>query len=50
VFATLAFVVLKGASTELEPVAVEDITTLEEHLSGRRATPGEHVGRVAVPA
>src|ERR1700754_2022419 len=31
-FATLAFVLLKDASTELEPVAVEDITTPEEHL------------------
>ena len=49
VFATLAFVLLKGASTELEPVAVEDITTPEEHLTGRRAPAGEDVGRVAVP-
>ena len=48
-FATLAFVLLKGASSVLEPVAVEDITTPEEHLersrAARPATP-----RVAVPA
>jgi urea transporter len=50
VFATLAFVLLKGASTELEPVAVEDITTPEEHLTGKRAPAGEDVGRDAVPA
>jgi urea transporter len=36
-FATLAFVLLKDATTELEPVAVEDITTPEEHLSRKRA-------------
>jgi len=47
-FATLAFVLLKGASTKLEPVAVEDITTPEEHLRGVRDTEG--VGRAAVPA
>jgi len=47
-FATLAFVLLKDASTELEPVAVEDITTPEEHLSHTRAETG--VGRSAVPA
>ena len=29
---------------------VEDITTPEEHLSGKRAAPGEDAGRVAVPA
>jgi urea transporter len=40
VFATLAFVLLKDASTELEPVAVEDITTPENHLSRKRAEPG----------
>lgn len=33
VFATLTFVLLKGASTELEPVEVADITTPEEHLT-----------------
>jgi urea transporter len=48
VFATLAFVLLKGASTELEPVAVEDITTPEEHLSRTRAA-SAGVGRAAVP-
>ncbi|HET8950637.1 MAG TPA: urea transporter [Solirubrobacteraceae bacterium] len=47
-FATLAFVLLKGASTKLEPVAVEDITTPEEHLRHVRAEGG--VGRAAVPA
>ena len=48
-FATLAFVLLKGASSELEPVAVEDITTPEEHLSRMRSS-GAGVGRDAVPA
>ena len=38
-FATLAFVLLKGAVDELEPVEVEDITTPEEHLARAR---GEH--------
>jgi urea transporter len=47
VFATLAFVLLKGASTELEPVAVEDITTPEGHLAHVHS---EGVGRAAVPA
>jgi urea transporter len=47
-FATLAFVLLKDATTELEPVAVEDITTPEEHLSHTRDPEG--VGRAAVPA
>ena len=46
-FATLAFVLLKGASTELEPVAVEDITTPEKHLAHVHS---EGVGRAAVPA
>jgi urea transporter len=50
VFATLAFVLLRGASSVLEPVAIEDITTPEEHLErSRNARPGD-VGRVAVPA
>ena len=49
-FATLAFVLLKGASTKLEPVAVEDITTPEEHLARSRAARGEAAPRVAVPA
>jgi len=48
VFATLAFVLLKGASTKLEPVAVEDITTPEEHLKHMRTE--RDVGRRAVPA
>ena len=39
VFATLAFVLLKDASTKLEPVAVEDITTPEEHLTRPRGEP-----------
>jgi urea transporter len=47
-FATLAFALLKGASTKLEPVAVEDITTPEEHL--KRVRSSEGVGRAAVPA
>jgi urea transporter len=50
VFATLAFVLLKDASTELEPVAVEDITTPEEHLTRSRGEHSEGVGRDAVPA
>ena len=49
-FATLAFVLLKDASTELEPVAIEDITTPEEHLKRRPAATSEGVGRAAVPA
>jgi urea transporter len=47
VFATLVFVLLKDAGTALEPVAVEDITTPEEHLKGSRGSEG--VGRAAVP-
>jgi solute carrier family 14 (urea transporter)/urea transporter len=50
VFATLAFVLLKGTTTELEPVEVEDITTPEEHLRRRPAATSEGVGRAAVPA
>ncbi|MEO8688299.1 MAG: urea transporter [Solirubrobacteraceae bacterium] len=49
-FATLAFVLLKDASTKLVPVAVEDITTPEEHLARRRGEHSEGVGRDAVPA
>jgi urea transporter len=51
-FATLAFVLLKGASTELEPVEVADITTPEEHLalSVAERSKQEGVGRQAVPA
>jgi hypothetical protein len=37
------------ASTPLEPVAIEDITTPVEHLTGIRAARAEGVGRVAVP-
>jgi urea transporter len=48
-FATLAFVLLKGASTKLDPVEIEDITTPEEHLTTTRATRSEGVGRAAVP-
>jgi urea transporter len=47
-FATLAFALLKGASTELEPVEVQDITTPEEHLKRSRAD-RSGVGRAAVP-
>ena len=50
VFATLAFVLLKDASTKLVPVAVEDITTPEEHLTRPRGEPSDGVGRDAVPA
>ena len=48
-FATLAFVLLKGASKDLEHVEIEDITTPEEHLSGARAR-AQEAGRMAVPA
>jgi urea transporter len=48
VFGTLTFVLLKGATTKLEPVAVEDITTPEEHLKHLRSE--RDVGRRAVPA
>jgi urea transporter len=48
VFATLVFVLLKDGVTKLEPVAIEDITTPEEHLTRRAAPDG--VGRAAVPA
>jgi urea transporter len=50
VFATLAFVLLKDASTKLVPIAVEDITTPEEHLTRSRGEHSEGVGRDAVPA
>lgn len=49
-FATLAFVLLKDASTELEPVAIEDITTPEEHLSRPPAEPAASAGRDPLPA
>ena len=48
-FATLAFVLLKDAGTKLVPVAVEDITTPEEHLTGMRSARADDVGRAAVP-
>jgi urea transporter len=48
-FATLAFVLLKDASSKLVPVAVEDITTPEEHLTRTRGAHSEGVGRDAVP-
>ena len=49
VFGTLIFVLLKGTTDKLEPIAVEDITTPEEHLKRRgAAAPG--VGRDAVGA
>jgi urea transporter len=47
VFATLVFVLLRDAGTPLEAVAVEDITTPEEHLTRSRESGG--VGRAAVP-
>jgi urea transporter len=49
-FGTLAFVLLKGASTQLEAVALEDITTPEEHLERSRAARSGESPRVAVPA
>ena len=47
-FATLAFVLLKGASDKLVPVELADITTPEEHLARARAAEAEP--RVAVHA
>ena len=49
-FATLAFVLLKDAAPALDPVAVEDITTPEEHLARPRDQHSEGVGRDAVGA
>jgi urea transporter len=49
VFATLAFVLLKDASTKLEPIAVADITTPEEHLTRKRGEQSEGVGRDPLP-
>jgi urea transporter len=49
-FATLAFVLLKDGAPKLDPVAVEDITTPEEHLTRMRGAPPEGVGRAAMPA
>jgi urea transporter len=48
-FATLAFVLLKDAAPALQPVAVEDITTPEEHLTRSRAERSGGVGRDTVP-
>jgi urea transporter len=49
-FATLAFVLLKEAAPRLDAVAVEDITTPEEHLSRTRGRQTQGVGRDAVPS
>lgn len=49
-FATLAFVLIKGASSKLRPVEVEDITTPEEHLRRMRGEHSSGVGRDAVGA
>ncbi len=48
-FATLAFVLLKDVPT-LQPVAIEDLTTPEEHLARSRAASPDDAGRAAVPA
>ena len=48
-FATLAFVLLKDAAPALRPVAVEDITTPEEHMTRSRAERSAGVGRDTVP-
>lgn len=49
-FATLTFVLLKGATPALDPVEVEDITTPEEHLTRRPESSSDGVGRDPVPA
>lgn len=49
-FGTLAFVLLRGATTKLEVVDVADVTTPEEHLARSRAARADGVGRLAVPA
>src|SRR3954469_23264633 len=49
-FATLAFVLLKGATPAIEPVEVGDVTTPEEHLARERARVTEDAPQVAVPA
>ncbi|HEX7298867.1 MAG TPA: urea transporter [Solirubrobacteraceae bacterium] len=49
VFATLAFVLLKDAAPTLQPVAVEDITSPEEHLTRSREERSRGVGRDTVP-
>jgi urea transporter len=48
-FATLAFVLLKGASDRLTAVEVADITTPEEHLTRRPEERAEGVSPDAVP-
>jgi len=48
-FGTLAFVLLKGAATALEPVELDEITTPEEHLARSRAAQAG-APPVAVPA
>jgi urea transporter len=48
VFATLAFVLLKGTSSELTHVEVADITTPEEHLARPAGQHSAGVGRDAV--
>ena len=48
VFATLAFVLLKGTTNRLTPVEVADITTPEEHLARPAGVHSEGVGRDAV--
>lgn len=50
VFATLTFVLLKETTPKLVPIAVEDITTPEEHLTRARGEHSEGVGRDAVRA
>jgi urea transporter len=47
-FATLTFVLLKGASDKLTAVEVADITTPEEHLARPAGVHSEGVGRDAV--
>lgn len=49
-FGTLAFVLLRGATTKLEVVDVADVTTPEEHLARSRTARADGVGRLAVPA
>ena len=48
-FATLAFALLKDAAPALRPIAVEDITTPEEHLTRSRAERSAGVGGDTVP-
>ena len=48
-FATLSFVLIKGATPKLDPVEVEDITTPEEHLGRTRGRHSAGIGRDPVP-